>query len=98
MALEEILVNIIRYAYPAKRKGNIELTCSVSRKGLTIKVVDHGIAFDPLARPDPDTSLSLEERDIGGLGIFMTKTLMSDLSYQRSEGKNILTMSKHRSE
>ncbi len=99
LALEEILVNVIRYAYPADQQGNIELTCSaVSQEGLTIKVVDQGIAFDPLARPDPDTSLSLEERDIGGLGIFMTKTLMSELNYERRQGKNILTMSKRHSD
>ena len=95
LSLEEVLVNVISYAYPKEEKGNIEVSCSWnSREGITIQVVDFGIAFDPLDTPDPDTSLPLEERGIGGLGIFLTKTMMDKVTYERSQGKNILTMGK----
>ncbi|MCP3941998.1 MAG: ATP-binding protein [Desulfobacteraceae bacterium] len=95
LSLEEVLVNIISYAYPEEKKGNIELTCSWdSQHGVTIKVVDYGAAFDPLAKPDPDTNLSFYERGIGGLGIFLTKKMMDEVVYERSHDKNILTMIK----
>jgi serine/threonine-protein kinase RsbW len=95
LSLEEVLVNVISYAYPTEEKGNIEVSCSWdSQQGLTLQVVDYGVAFDPLAKPDPDTSLSLEERGIGGLGIFLTKQMMDEVIYERSRDKNILTMIK----
>jgi anti-sigma regulatory factor (Ser/Thr protein kinase) len=95
LSLEEVLVNVISYAYPKEVPGAIELGCSWdSQEQLTIQVTDSGAAFDPLAKPDPDTSLSLEERGIGGLGIFLTKKMMDQVSYERSQGKNILTMVK----
>ena len=95
LSLEEVLVNVISYAYPREEKGNIEVSCSWdSQQGLAIQVVDYGIAFDPLATPDPDTDLFLDEREIGGLGIFLTKRMMDKVTYERSQGKNILTMIK----
>ena len=95
LSLEEVLVNVISYAYPKEESGTIEVGCSWdSQQNLTIQVGDCGAAFDPLAKPDPDTSLSLEERGIGGLGIFLTKKMMDQVSYGRSHGKNILTMVK----
>jgi serine/threonine-protein kinase RsbW len=96
LSLEEVLVNVISYAYPKEEKGNIDVNCSWdSQQGLTIQVVDYGAAFDPLEKPDPDTNLSLDERGIGGLGIFLTKKMMDTVTYERSRGKNILTMTKH---
>ncbi|MCP4452100.1 MAG: ATP-binding protein, partial [Planctomycetes bacterium] len=58
-------------------------------------VADQGPAFDPLDRPDPDTTLSVDDRAIGGLGIFLTKQMMDDVSYERRQGKNVLTLVKH---
>ncbi|MBQ3889087.1 MAG: ATP-binding protein, partial [Clostridia bacterium] len=55
---------------------------------------DHGVPYDPLAKDDPDISLSAEEREIGGLGIFMTKQLMDDVAYTYKNGQNILTLKK----
>jgi len=95
LSLEEVLVNVISYAYPTEAPGTIEVTCSWdSQQHLTLQVKDCGAAFDPLAKPDPDTSLALEERSIGGLGIFLTKKMMDQVSYERSQDKNILTMVK----
>ncbi len=99
LALEEVLVNVINYAYAPDQdhiSENIELDCSWdNNKSLTITVTDQGPAFDPLNRPDPDTTLSVDDRAIGGLGIFLTKEMMDDVSYERSRGKNILTLVKH---
>ncbi len=96
LSLEEVLVNVISYAYPKEEKGNIDVSCSWdSQQGLTIQVVDYGVAFDPLEKPDPDTNLSLDERGIGGLGIFLAKKMMDKVTYERNQGKNILTMTKH---
>lgn len=95
LSLEEVLVNVISYAYPKEEPGTIEVGCSWnSQRNLTIQVKDCGAAFDPLAKPDPDTSLSLEERGIGGLGILLTKKMMDQVIYERSQDKNILTMVK----
>ena len=97
LALEEVLVNVINYAYPQDQNppGTIEVECSWDdRQILTIVVADQGAAFDPLNKPDPDTTLSIEERDIGGLGIYLTKKMMDQVTYDRSRGKNKLTMVK----
>ncbi len=104
LALEEVLVNVINYAYAQAKdqaqnhtSDNIELDCSWDdNNSLTITVADQGPAFNPLDRPDPDTTLSVDDRGIGGLGIFLTKQMMDDVSYERSQGKNILTLVKHR--
>jgi len=94
MASEEALVNIISYAYPDGR-GDVEITRSIEEgKGLVIQIVDWGIAFDPLSRPDPDTEASIEERDIGGLGVFMMRNIMDEVHYERAEDRNILTLVK----
>ncbi|MCG8633154.1 MAG: ATP-binding protein [Desulfobacterales bacterium] len=99
LALEEVLVNVINYAYGPDQdhaSGDIELDCSCdSGKSLILTVTDQGPAFDPLERPDPDTTLSVEERGIGGLGIFLAKQMMDSVSYRRSQGKNILTLVKN---
>ena len=62
---------------------------------VTITFVDHGVPYDPLAREDPDVTLSADEREIGGLGIFMTKQIMDDVAYEYKDGKNILTLKKN---
>ena len=61
---------------------------------VTITFLDHGIPYDPLAKTDPDVSLSAQERDIGGLGIFLAKKTMDDISYEYKNGQNILTLKK----
>ena len=93
VALEELYVNIAHYAYPDK-KGEAEIDVSVADGYVTITLIDSGIPYDPLAKPDPDVTLSAEKRQIGGLGIFMSKKLMDKISYEYSDAKNKLTVKK----
>ena len=95
VAIEEIFVNIAHYAYPS---GNGEAWISIEtdndKKSVSITFEDQGIPYDPLKNKDPDITLSAEERPIGGLGIFMVKKSMDDVSYEYSDGKNRLTIRK----
>jgi anti-sigma regulatory factor (Ser/Thr protein kinase) len=93
IAVEEIFVNIAHYAYPSG-EGDVTVSVTVSQDRLTIEFRDSGTPYDPLAKTDPDTSLSADEREIGGLGVFMVKKLMDGVSYRYEDGKNILTMFK----
>lgn len=93
MALEELFVNVSFYAYPSG-EGWVELRCSVEDGVATLKLIDGGSPFDPLAKPDPDTLLSGEERGIGGLGIYMVKTMVDDITYEYRDECNQLTMQK----
>ena len=93
LVLEEALVNIIKYAYPTDSPGN--LTIMVTDTGesrLHIETSDHGIPFNPLTQSDPDVEIELMERPIGGLGILLIKELTDELSWDRKEGKNSLTL------
>ena len=96
IAVEEIFVNIAHYAYRPD-VGDATIRCQVSPSGqpkITVEFLDSGKPYDPLKNADPDTTLSAEERDIGGLGIFMVKRLMDDVKYEYKDGKNILTIQK----
>lgn len=93
VALEEIFVNIAHYAYP-DGDGEAQISATVVPGRMEITLTDSGIPYDPLAKPDPDVTLPAEERAIGGLGIFMTKKLMDELSYRRVDGTNNLTIIK----
>ncbi|MBQ6465463.1 MAG: ATP-binding protein [Oscillospiraceae bacterium] len=96
VAVEEIFVNIASYAYaPEKGKATVRVEVSKEPVSVTITFVDHGVPYDPLAREDPDVTLSADEREIGGLGIFMTKQIMDDVAYEYKDGKNILTLKKN---
>ena len=95
VAVEEIFINIASYAYqPETGKATVRVEVSGAPVGVTITFVDHGVPYDPLAKEDPDISLSAEERDIGGLGIFLTKQLMDDVVYEYKDGQNILRIKK----
>ncbi len=95
VAVEEIFVNIANYAYrPEKGKAKVRVEVSGDPVCVTITFVDHGVPYDPLAKEDPDVTLSADEREIGGLGIFMTKSLMDDVTYEYKDGQNILTLKK----
>ena len=93
IAVEEVFVNIANYAYP-NGSGTAGIAADVTPDHAELTFTDSGIPYDPLAKQDPDITLSAEERQIGGLGIFMTKNLMDELSYQYKDGKNILIMKK----
>ena len=96
VAIEEIFVNIVSYAGLSEADG-VEVRCEVLDDPLRVVVqfLDGGVPFDPLAGEDPDTSAeALMERE-GGLGIFMVKQMMDDVSYAYEDGKNTLTILKH---
>jgi sigma-B regulation protein RsbU (phosphoserine phosphatase) len=95
VAIEELFVNVARYAYE-NGDGDVKLGISYDEENrvLTFRMADKGIPFDPLKKPDPDLTLSAEEREIGGLGIFITKKTMDSVEYVYENGENILTMIK----
>ena len=93
VALEEVFVNVAHYAYP-NPPGELDIGLDLEDGMITLCFMDSGIPFDPLAKPDPDVTLSAEERDIGGLGIYMVKKTMNDVTYEYKDGKNILTLKK----
>ena len=95
IALDEIYTNVAKYAYtgdPGEVTVRLDFTEDITEVKMTIS--DAGIPYDPLKRPDPDVSLEAEARQIGGLGIYMVKKLMDEVSYEYSGGMNILRMRK----
>ena len=95
IAVEEVFVNIANYAY-APDKGSATVRVEVTKDPVTVCItfIDRGMPYDPLKKDDPDITLSAEEREIGGLGIFMTKQMVDDVTYEYKEGQNILTLKK----
>lgn len=94
LALEEIFVNIANYAYaPEKGKAVIGIDITDNRQ-VVLTFEDSGTPYDPLAKQDPDVTLSADKREIGGLGIFMVKKTMDDMYYEYRDQKNVLTLKK----
>lgn len=93
LCIEEAVENIVQYAYQGGQ-GYVEVGTSVENGVLTIILKDSGIPFNPLEKPDPDITLSVEERQVGGLGIFLCKQMMDSLEYEYKDGSNILLMKK----
>ena len=95
VAVEEIFVNIANYAYaPGSGKATVRVEAESDTRQVTITFTDGGKPFDPTAKADPDVTLSADERDIGGLGIFMTKKIMDSVEYEYKDGKNVLVLKK----
>ena len=96
IAVEEIFVNIANYAYhPGSGSAVIRLETSDDPTSVTVTFKDAGIPYDPLLKEDPNTHLSAEEREIGGLGIFMAKKSVDDIHYEYKNGENILSIQKN---
>ena len=111
MALDDLLQNVLSYAWPDRGpgdgagdgagegadegSGSIELTVSRGPDGLTLVMRDDGRPFDPCAAPEADTSSSLDERDIGGLGLHLIHKTMDRVDYQRVDDHNVLTLLMH---
>ena len=95
VAIEEVFVNVAHYAY-TDGEGDVTLGIEfdAASREITFRMTDKGTPFDPLKKPDPDITLSVEEREIGGLGIFITKKTMDTVSYAYENGENVLTMIK----
>lgn len=104
LAVEEVYVNIAHYAYgkqdeegkaiPDTGTGPMELELETGKGQVLLTFKDKGFPYNPLEKEDPDTTLSAEEREVGGLGIFMVKKSMDEVSYDYKDGKNILTLMK----
>ena len=95
ISVEEIFVNIANYAYsPEIGKATIAVEVSDEQAMVTIMFMDSGTPYDPLAKADPDTTLSIEDREIGGMGILIVKKSMDAVNYEYKDGKNILTIKK----
>ncbi len=91
LVLEEVLTNVIHYAYP-EEPGEMEVTCTIEdNQDFCFRVTDWGIPFNPLERPDPELSQDVSERQVGGLGIYLVRHLVDELSYQREGNRNTLT-------
>ena len=95
LAVEEVFVNIASYAY-SEPGGFVTIRRSGGEgpEGLTLTFIDGGVPYDPLQRPDPDLTLTAEERPIGGLGVFLVKKIVDEAHYKYEDGKNILTVRK----
>ena len=93
ICVEEMFVNVAHYAY-GPDGGDADVTVDTANQTISISIKDSGMAFDPLEKEDPDVTLSAEERDIGGLGIFMVKKTMDEVDYRREDGFNLFTMKK----
>ena len=94
LVMEEMVSNVIFYAYPEGEEAEIELLAKSDGKELTFVLSDQGKEFDPTAKEDADPDINPADREIGGMGIFIVKNIMNKVTYQRLEGRNLLTMTK----
>ena len=94
LVMEEMVTNVIFYAYPQGEVAGIELLDKSDGKELTFVLSDQGKEFDPTAKEDADLDVNPADRELGGMGIFIVKNIMNTVTYQRLEGKNLLTMTK----
>lgn len=96
IAIDELFGNIAHYAYnPEIGEATVRVEVIEEPMAVVITFIDNGVPYDPLKKEDPDTTLSAEDREIGGLGIFMVKKTMDDIAYEYKDGKNILTIRKN---
>jgi sigma-B regulation protein RsbU (phosphoserine phosphatase) len=95
LAVEEAVTNCIEYAYPSDTVGNVTVTIEADDSRIRFIITDSGSEFDPTRVSKADTTLSVDERPIGGLGVFLVRNLMDSINYERTDGKNILRMEKH---
>ena len=96
IAIDELFSNIAYYAYnPDIGPATVRVEVVEDPMAVVITFIDNGVPYDPLAREDPDTTLSAEERDLGGLGIYMVKKSMDEVTYEYKDGQNILKIKKN---
>ena len=93
VAMEELFTNIANYAY-APGTGDVTVRAEGEPRAIALTFIDSGVPYDPLAKEDPDLTLSLEERPIGGLGVYMARQCMDGMTYRREDGKNVTTVRK----
>ena len=95
LVVEEIFINIVNYAYQNQADGNVLISIEKVNNKAIITFEDSGIEFNPLSKDDPDITLSSDERQIGGLGIYLVKKLMDNIKYEYKDNKNILIVEKN---
>jgi anti-sigma regulatory factor (Ser/Thr protein kinase) len=93
--LEEAVSNVMLYAYPKNKSGQVLVEAEKSPGKVIFTISDSGIPFDPTRQEEPDITQSAEERPIGGLGIFLVRQIMDSIAYERKDNRNILTLVKH---
>lgn len=93
LAIEEAVVNVMNYAYP-NGKGDVDIDAQINDEHLQFIISDSGTPFDPTVKAEVDTTLSAEQRSIGGLGIHLIRQIMDTINYERVDNKNLLTLSK----
>ena len=97
MAVDEACCNIIEHAYGGEGRGDVECSCRVNDEGLTVTLRDRGRPFDPSGVPEPDLQADLEDRDVGGLGLYFMRKLMDEVRFEFTPGAgNALTMVKRK--
>lgn len=95
VAIDELLANIASYAYDLDAgEVTVRMDFDADTRMVSLTFIDSGVAYDPLAKPDPDVTLAVEQREVGGLGIFLVKKTMDDMTYVRRDGRNELTIRK----
>ena len=94
LAIEELVTNCVKYGYDDKLEHEIEIDVAVVDGLMRLTVSDDGHAFNPLEVPEPDTDLPIEDRQVGGLGIHLLRQLADQMSYERREGRNRVTLTK----
>ena len=95
IAIDELFSNIAHYSYnPEVGQATVRVEVVEDPLAVTITFIDNGVPYDPLAKEDPDLTLSAEERQIGGLGIYMVKKSMDEITYEYKDGQNILSIKK----
>lgn len=98
IAIEEVFANIIAHGLNRRQTDKIGISLTHDPESIQVEVSDRGLAFNPLKIADPDLDVPPVERELGGMGIFLVKQLMDEVSYRRSEGRNILMLRKNISE
>ncbi len=91
---DDLLNNVISYGFSDEQRHFIDISLELTESSLIVSIADDGVPFNPLAETAPDTTLSIEDRPIGGLGIHIVVNMVDDISYQRTADKNVLTLTK----
>jgi sigma-B regulation protein RsbU (phosphoserine phosphatase) len=94
LAMEEAVVNVMEYAYPVETNGDITIKILSDGNQLKFVIIDAGVYFDPTAKVKTDIDIPVQDRQIGGLGILLVRELMDSINYERTDGKNVLTLIK----
>ena len=95
LVVEELVINIVNYAYPDGNNDYLDVETDLREDQITIRFRDSGVPFNPLEQESPDMSQPLRQRQIGGLGIFLVSKKMDHMTYERTDGENVLTVRKY---